>query len=109
MVKNIYVKLKVTTPASSKNNNRKGYNSNPYLFSFFIPEWGSGLSMLHLKPLKIKRTLPKTPLRVAIMDQRGVRGFGAEEGAPGETMAQNDLKIQVGVGKVRGQCSHKTS
>ena len=40
--------------------------------------------MLHLKPLKIK----KNPSQVVIMDQRGVKGFGAEEGAPGETMAQ---------------------
>ena len=63
--------------------------------------------MLHLKPLEIKRTLPKTPLGVAIMDQRGVKGFRAEEGAPGETMAQNDLKKQVRVGKARGPCSHK--
>merc|ERR1739840_55523 len=28
-------------------------------------------------------------------------------GGPGETMVKNDLKIQVGVGRVRGQCSHK--
>ena len=80
-------KPKVTAPASSKNNNRRGYNSSPLSNQFFIPEWGPGLSMLHPKPLKIKRTLPKTPLRVDIMDQRGVKGFGVEEGAPGETMA----------------------
>ena len=63
----------------------KGVTFLPLIYSVFIPEWGPGLSMLHLKPLKFK----KTPFQVIIMVQRGVKGFGAEKrGSPGDRMTQ---------------------
>ena len=111
MVKNIWLKLSLLLqliPGTIIEGVTEGVTILiPLLTSFIIPGWGPGPGILQTKPLKIKRTLPKTPIGVPIMDQTRVRGFGAEEGAPGETMVQNDLKIQVGVGKVRGQCSHK--